>query len=67
MTRHNTARYHLKWSGGKIAHRGITDRPLEQRWREHQDEYPGTYIVQIGPRLTRDSALKWERDGGKRL
>lgn len=67
MTRRNSARYQLKWPGGKIAHRGISGRPLEERWREHQIEYLGTYIVQISPRVTLESALRWEREGGKRL
>jgi len=67
MATRNTAKYHLKRPGGKIAHRGITERPLEQRWREHQDKYPGTYIMQVGPRVSRESGLRWERDGGKRL
>lgn len=62
-----TIRYQLKWPGGRIAHRGVTDRALEERWREHQARYPDTYIVPIGPKVSRESALRWERDGGKRI
>jgi hypothetical protein len=60
-----TAKYHLK-QGGKIVHRGITDRPLEEREQEHQDEFPGAKIAQVGRRTTREKALDWERKGGKR-
>jgi hypothetical protein len=62
-----TTRYQLKWPGGRIAHRGITDRTLEERWGEHQASFPGTYIVPIGPKVSRESALRWERKGGKRI
>jgi len=61
----NTAKYHLK-HGGEIVHRGITDRPLEEREREHQERFPGSHITQVGRRTTREKALKWERKGGKR-
>ena len=60
----NTAKYHLK-RGGKIVHRGITDRPLEEREREHQKEFPGSHITQVGRRTTGEKALEWEREGGK--
>ncbi len=62
-----TTRYQLKWPGGRIAHRGITDRSVEERCREHQVNYPGTYIVPVGPKVSRESALRWEREGGKRV
>ena len=61
----NTAKYHLIRSR-KIVHRGITDRPLQEREREHQEEFPGSNIKQIGQRTTREKALEWEREGGKR-
>ena len=61
-----TIRYQLKWPDGKIAHRSITDHTLGEWWGEHQARYPGTYIVPIGPRVSHESALRWERDGGKR-
>lgn len=60
-----TAKYKLLL-GGKIVHRGITDRPLEEREREHQEEFPGSRIKKIGRLTTRDGALEWERKGGKR-
>lgn len=60
-----TAKYHLK-RGAKVVHRGITERPVEEREREHQKRFPGTKIVKIGRRTTREKALGWERRGGKR-
>ena len=61
----DTYRYHLK-QGNKVVHRGVTN-DLSRRQAEHQDEFPGTKIKQMGPRVTRETALQWERDGGKRL
>ncbi|MCL0074328.1 hypothetical protein M1O17_03970 [Dehalococcoidia bacterium] len=60
-----TAKYHLM-KGNKIIHRGIIDRPLEERKGEHQERFPASHIVQIGRRTTREKALEWERKGGKR-
>jgi len=61
----NTTKYHLiKYR--KVVHRGITDRPLEDRESEHQTEYPGSHIKQIGRKTTRERALEWETNGGKR-
>jgi hypothetical protein len=64
----DTTRYQFKKPGGKIVHRGITDRTLEDRQREHQRDYGNNIrIVKIGPKVCRDSGLRWEREGGKRL
>ncbi len=64
----NTTRYQLKKPGGEIVHRGITDRTLEDRHREHQRDYGNnTRIAKVGPKVSRDSGLRWEREGGKRL
>lgn len=64
MAERDTYKYHLK-IGNKIVHRGITN-DLERREAEHQQEFPGAKIKQIGNRTTREGALKWEREGGKR-
>ncbi len=64
MAERDTYKYHLK-VGNKIVHRGITN-DLERRQVEHQAQFPGAKIEQIGRRTTRDAAFKWERDGGKR-
>jgi len=60
----DTYKYHQK-VGNKIVHRGITDRPLQEREREHQEQYPSSHIEQVGIRTTRAGALRWERRGGK--
>ena len=39
----DTAKYHLI-KDRKVVHRGITDRPLEERESEHQKEYAGSHI-----------------------
>lgn len=64
MAERDTSKYHLK-QGHKTVYRGIT-YDLERREAEHQKEYPGSEIKQVGRRTTRDAALKWEREGGKR-
>lgn len=60
----DTFRYHFK-DGNKILHRGITN-DLERREDEHQQKWPEGHITQVGPKVTRDSGLEWERKGGKR-
>lgn len=65
MSNRDTYRYHFI-KDRKVAHRGITN-DLERREAEHQNRYGNGSIRQVGPRVSRDSALKWERDGGKRL
>ena len=60
----DTYKYQLKDSK-KVVHRGIT-YDLERREAEHQQQFPGSRIEQVGRRTTRESALKWERQGGKR-
>ena len=60
----DTFKYHLK-VGNKIVHRGITN-DLDRRESEHQDKFPNAKIEQVGRRTTRDAALEWEREGGKR-
>jgi len=60
----DTYKYHVI-KDRKIAHRGIAE-DLKRRGQEHQQEYPGSRIKQIGRRTTREAALEWEREGGKR-
>lgn len=64
MADRDTNKYHLI-KDRKVVHRGITN-DLDRREREHQAEFPGSKIKKIGNITTRDAALKWERDGGKR-
>ena len=64
MAERDTYKYHIK-RGGKIVHRGIT-YDLARRAAQHQEQYPGSNITQIGRLTTREAGLKWERQGGKR-
>lgn len=59
----DTYKYHLK-DGRRIVRRGITNN-LSRREQEHQTEYPGSKIRQVGKRTTREAAFEWERNGGK--
>ena len=65
MSNRDTYRYHYI-QDGSIAHRGVTN-DLDRREDEHQADFGSGWIKQIGPRVTRDTGLKWERDGGKRI
>lgn len=65
MAQRDTYKYHIK-QGNKILHRGITN-DLDRRYSEHKQIYGNDInIVQIGNRVTRDSALQWEQDGGRK-
>lgn len=64
MDTKDTYKYHLK-VGRKVVHRGAC-YDLRQREVNHQQEFPGSRIVQIGRMTTHAAALKWEREGGKR-
>jgi len=68
MAERDTIRYQLKKPGGRIIHPGITQRTLEERHSEHKRNFgKDTRIVKIGLKVTKKSALAWERAGGKRL
>jgi len=45
---------------GKSVFRGLT-YDLERREAEHQLDYPGSRIEQIGRKVTREEGMKWER------
>lgn len=64
MAERDTYKYHVK-QGHRTVRRGIT-YDLKRREAEHQKEYPGLEIKQVGRRTSREAALKWEREGGKR-
>ena len=61
----NYYRYHFI-NDGTIVHRGITN-DLARRESEHKQKWPKGWIKQIGPAVTYDSALEWERAGGVRV
>ncbi len=58
----DTYRYNFK-VGNKIVHRGITN-DLDRRETEHRQKWPNDHIDQVGPAVTRDSALEWEQERG---
>ena len=60
----NTYRYHYK-RGRKVSHTGITNN-LARREAEHRAKRPGGHIKAQGPRVTRESARRWERKQTKR-
>lgn len=48
----------------KIVHGGITERPLEEREAEHQIKWPKSHIKKVGPKVTEETARKWEDEHG---
>jgi predicted GIY-YIG superfamily endonuclease len=57
-----TARYELL-DQREIVYVGITERLLQERAGEHQrDGKDFTRIRQVGPRVTKESALQWEQE-----
>lgn len=68
MATRDTTRYQLKGIGGKILHRGQTGRALGERHSEHKEQYgEDTRIAKVDPKVPKKTALRWERDGGKRI
>lgn len=73
-TNRDTQKYLFK-VGNKVVHRGQTKRPLEERESEHQNsdnvtetddgktyDWSKGHIVKEGNKVTKKSALKWERE-----
>ena len=58
----NTYKYQFK-VGNKAVHGGIT-MDLERREIEHQQEWPGGHIKQVGRKTTEEAARNWEKDKG---
>jgi len=67
MKEQNTYKYHLKL-GSKTIDSSIT-YDLTRREAEHQKEFPGSQVVQVGRRTTWPKALEWERrvKGGRTM
>lgn len=61
----NIYRYHLIYKG-KVVDASIT-YDLVRREAEHQREFLGSHIKQIGSPVTRAEGIKWERRETKRL
>jgi len=62
MAERDTYKYQFK-VGNKIVHGGITD-DLERRETEHQKEWPGGHIAQVGRKTTEEAARQWEDEKG---
>ena len=56
----NYVRYQLK-DRNKVVYRGITNDP-DRRYKEHQHDKQFTSMEIIGPRVTEESARKWEQE-----
>ncbi len=65
-TDRDTYKYNFK-KGNKVVHTGITN-DLDRREAEHQQKrgWGKGHIKQVGLRTTRDAALEWEREQGKK-
>lgn len=63
MAERDTYKYQLK-EGCTTIYRGIT-YDLARRGVEHRKDHPSATIKQVGCRTTRESALNWQRNGGK--
>ena len=59
MTR-DTNKYHFK-VGNFIVHTGITE-DVARRESEHQTMFPDGHLKIVGRRVSRESALAWERE-----
>ncbi len=64
MAERDTHKYQLK-EGRRVVYRGIT-YDLARRAAEHRVDFPKATLKQVGRCITRDAALKWERNGGRR-
>jgi predicted GIY-YIG superfamily endonuclease len=59
MAKRDTYRYRLK-DGNKVVYIGITNDP-ERRAREHKEVVERSWTFEVvGPRVTEESARKWE-------
>ncbi len=61
----NYYRYDFK-VGNKIVHSGIT-KDVERRENEHQQRWPAGHIKQVGPAVTKQSALAWGKTKHKTI
>jgi len=48
----------------RTVHGGITERPLEERTTEHKGKWPDSHVNKVGPKVTEETARKWEKEHG---
>ena len=58
-------RYQLRQKR-KVVHEGITGQDLADREAQHQKEYPDSKASQVGPVVTKKTALDWEQSRPRR-
>jgi len=67
MPKKRAPRTHTKYRvkvGNTIKHGGITSRPLAKRAAEHKNTWPKSHVIKVGAKVTKKSALKWEKANG---
>lgn len=64
-TPRDTYRYQL-WHSGKVVHHGITNDP-DRRQSEHRERWPGCQLRVVGPAVSRETGLAWEKDQTKSI
>ena len=50
--------------GNKTVYGGITERPLKERTAEHKGKWPNSHVKKVGPKVTEETARKWEKEHG---
>lgn len=60
MAKRDTSRYTLRDKKGRVQYRGITNDPARRAAEHKRAGRRGKMRVE-GPKVTRDSALNWER------
>ncbi|MBQ9439986.1 MAG: GIY-YIG nuclease family protein [Paludibacteraceae bacterium] len=60
MAKRNMTRYELR-DGNKVVYVGITNDP-ERRSQEHSVDKDFTRLVPIGPKVSPETAERWEED-----
>lgn len=64
MTKARTFRRYQGRVGRETVHGGITERSLEERQQELNQEYPGIKLTQVGPAVSEETARIWEKEKG---
>jgi len=59
MSARNYFTYELK-KVNKVVHRGYTNN-LERREQEHQQQFPGSHIIQIGRAKSKKNCIEWDK------
>jgi len=63
QTPRNFTRYIVKVKN-KNVHGGVTERPLEERAKEHKQKWPTCRVQKVGSKVSEKTARKWEEYHG---